>query len=83
MLEVVKELRDGEAFLPSSCSRTRRVLKINNKWFFLTRESTDPLGPFDTALEAAQAAKDYVEFAALGGKKMAEKYYEYMMSDVG
>jgi len=78
MIEEVKNLRDGEAFLPSSCSRTRRILKINNKWFFLTRESIDPLGPYETALDAAQAAQEYVEFAAAGGKKMALKYYEYL-----
>lgn len=78
MLEVVHQLREGEAFLPSNCARTKRILCLNGSWYFLTRESTTPLGPYDTREEVEQVAADFVSFAAVANSDMTQRCYAHL-----
>ncbi|MCF7980632.1 MAG: DUF6316 family protein [Pseudomonadales bacterium] len=78
MLEVIQNLRQGEGFLPSSCARTKRILCLNGGWYFLTRESTTPLGPYDSKEEVEQIAADFVAFASVANGEMTSRCYEHL-----
>lgn len=41
--------------------RTDRIVQINNQWYFMTRESGDPLGPFDSYDRTVREAKHYLK----------------------
>lgn len=78
MLEVVLSLRQGEAFLPSNCARTKRILCLNGVWYFMTRESVTPLGPYNTEEEVVQVAIDYVAFATVANEEMTSRCYQHL-----
>lgn len=78
MLEVVEDLRKGEGFLPSNCIRTNRIMCLNGSWYFLTRESATPLGPFPNKAEVVKAAEDYIAFAAVADDEMISRCYEHL-----
>lgn len=78
MLEVVPSLRQGEAFLPSNCARTKRILCLNGAWYFMTRESVTPLGPYSTEEEVVQVAIDYVAFATVANDEMTSRCYQHL-----
>ncbi len=78
MLEVVKTLRSGEGYLPSNCARTKRILCLNGEWFFLTRESKTPLGPYADQKQMLAVASDYVSFAAVADNKLVERCFEHL-----
>ena len=78
MLEVVQNLRRDEGFLPSSCARTKRILCLNGSWYFLTRESATPLGPYTSKEEVEQIAADFVAFAAVANGDMTSRCYEHL-----
>jgi len=82
MLEVIPRLRQGEAFLPSSCARTKRVLCLNGMWYFMTRESVTPLGPYSTEAEVQRVAMDYVAFAMVANEEMTVRCYQHL-ADAG
>ncbi len=78
MLEVVKTLRSDEGYLPSNCVRKKRILCLNGEWFFLTRESRTPLGPFPDQEKVMDIARDYVTFAAVADKAMVTRCFKHL-----
>ncbi|MCB1662996.1 MAG: hypothetical protein H6995_07865 [Pseudomonadales bacterium] len=82
MLEALKAMRKRESYLPSNCVRTNRIMCLNGDWYFLTRESCTPLGPYLSKREAAKAALDYVAFAAVADEELISRCYAYL-ADAG
>lgn len=78
MLEALKSLRKGESYLPSNCVRTKRIMCLNGEWYFLTRESNTPLGPYQSKKEVVEAAGDYVAFASVADEALISRCYAYL-----
>lgn len=45
------------------CFRSNRFVCINGQWYFQTRESADPVGPFSSKGEAIKASETFLKFA--------------------
>ena len=78
MLEVGTDLRSGEAFLPSITARSSRVMKLINSWYFLTRESELPVGPYASAAQAKKAAQQFGDFTSVADPSMTARCYEHL-----
>lgn len=78
MLEIVQDLRKREQYLPSNCVRTKRLMCLNGDWYFLTRESNEPLGPYSSKREVMKACSDYVAFAMVADQQLIERCYAYL-----
>jgi len=51
-------------------------------WYFMTRESVTPLGPYSTEAEVQRVAMDYVAFAMVANEEMTVRCYQHL-ADVG
>jgi hypothetical protein len=51
--------RQGETDRPHF--RTERIVQVNDRWYFLTRESEEPIGPFGSYNGAEKVVRDYLK----------------------
>lgn len=51
---------------------------LNGDWYFLTRESSTPLGPYESKKAVHKAALDYIAFAAVADEGLISRCYEYL-----
>ena len=41
--------------------RTPRIIEINHRWYFMVRETEEPIGPYGSRSSAAKEAEQYLK----------------------
>jgi hypothetical protein len=59
--------------------RHPRFFRVNNEWFFRTREG-GPIGPFPDIDEAEQGLNDFLEFLALANPDIRTRFTQTLIS---